>query len=234
MDEDHVVLTFRCEDTGIGMSEEFQQKIFEPFAQESETARTLYGGTGLGLPIVKNILDKMNGQISFTSKQGKGTVFEIRMPLVVNHEAVLEEEQPEEEVSGVLTGKKILVAEDNELNMEVTKFILESAGATVVLVENGERCVKEFRASEEGEFDAVLMDIMMPIMDGLEATRRIRSLERKDAKKIPIFAMTANAFSDDKERSLQAGMNEHVSKPIEEKQLIRYIRKYMINHTASM
>lgn len=105
-------------------------------------------------------------------------MFEIRMPLLVNHEAVLEEEQPEEEVSGVLTGKKILVAEDNELNMEVAKFILESAGATVVLVENGERCVKEFRASEEGEFDAVLMDIMMPIMDGLEATACIRALER--------------------------------------------------------
>lgn len=117
----------------------------------------------------------------FTSKQGKRVCVRVRMPLVVNHEAVLEEEQPEEEVSGVLTGKKILVAKNNELNMEVTKFILESAGATVVLVENGERCVKEFRASEEGEFDAVLMDIMMPIMDGLEATACIRALEREDA-----------------------------------------------------
>lgn len=228
MDEDHVVLTFRCEDTGIGMSEEFQQKIFEPFAQESETARTLYGGTGLGLPIVKNILDKMNGQISFTSKQGKGSVFEIRMPLLVNHEAVLEEEQPEEEVSGVLTGKKILVAEDNELNMEVAKFILESAGATVVLVENGERCVKEFRASEEGEFDAVLMDIMMPIMDGLEATACIRALEREDAMTVPIIAMTAKAFVDDRQKSFAAGMNEHLAKPLEAKEIIKTLVKFVV------
>ena len=170
----------------------------------------------------------MNGQISFTSKQGKGSVFEIRMPLLVNHEAVLEEEQPEEEVSGVLTGKKILVAEDNELNMEVAKFILESAGATVVLVENGERCVKEFRASEEGEFDAVLMDIMMPIMDGLEATACIRALEREDAMTVPIIAMTAKAFVDDRQKSFAAGMNEHLAKPLEAKEIIKTLVKFVV------
>ena len=140
----------------------------------------------------------------------------------------VEEEQPEEEVSGVLTGKKILVAEDNELNMEVTKFILESAGATVVLVENGERCVKEFRASEEGEFDAVLMDIMMPIMDGLEATACIRALEREDAMTVPIIAMTAKAFVDDRQKSFAAGMNEHLAKPLEAKEIIKTLVKFVV------
>ena len=133
-----------------------------------------------------------------------------------------------------LDGVNLLLVEDNDLNMEIAEFILENAGADVTKAWNGKEAVDCFMEAEEGAYDVILMDIMMPIMDGLEATRRIRSLERKDAKKIPIFAMTANAFSDDKERSLQAGMNEHVSKPIEEKQLIRYIRKYMINHKASM
>ena len=118
--------------------------------------------------------------------------------------------------------------------MEIAEFILKNAGADVTKAWNGKEAVDCFMETEEGTYDVILMDIMMPIMDGLEATRHIRSMERKDAKKIPIFAMTANAFSDDKERSLQAGMNEHVSKPIEEKQLIRYIRKYVTNHKACM
>ena len=121
-----------------------------------------------------------------------------------------------------------LVAEDNELNMEVAKFILESAGATVVLVENGERCVKEFRASEEGEFDAVLMDIMMPIMDGLEATACIRALEREDAMTVPIIAMTAKAFVDDRQKSFAAGMNEHLAKPLEAKEIIKTLVKFVV------
>ena len=214
------------------MSEEFQKRAFEPFAQENASARTSYAGTGLGLSIAKELTEKMGGSIHFVSQPGKGTTFTIQF--------CFQKAEHVEEIEIIgnenlrLDGVNLLLVEDNDLNMEIAEFILENAGADVTKAWNGKEAVDCFMEAEEGAYDVILMDIMMPIMDGLEATRRIRSLERKDAKKIPIFAMTANAFSDDKERSLQAGMNEHVSKPIEEKQLIRYIRKYMINHKASM
>lgn len=230
--EQTATFEFVCQDTGIGMSEEFQKRAFEPFAQEDASARTSYAGTGLGLAIAKELTEKMGGSIHFVSELGKGTTFTIQF-------CFQKAERVEEiEIIGNenlrLDGVNLLLVEDNDLNMEIAEFILENAGAHVKKAWNGKEAVDCFMEAEEGAYDVILMDIMMPIMDGLEATRHIRSLERKDAKKIPIFAMTANAFSDDKERSLQAGMNEHVSKPIEEKQLIRYIRKYMINHKASM
>ncbi len=230
--EQTATFEFVCQDTGIGMSEEFQKCAFEPFAQENASARTSYAGTGLGLAIAKELTEKMGGGIRFVSQPGQGTTFTIQF-------CFQKAERVEEiEIIGNenlrLDGVNLLLVEDNDLNMEIAEFILENAGAHVTKAWNGKEAVDCFMEAEEGTYDVILMDIMMPIMDGLEATRRIRSLERKDAKKIPIFAMTANAFSDDKERSLQAGMNEHVSKPIEEKQLIRYIRKYMINHKASM
>ncbi len=230
--EQTATFEFVCQDTGIGMSEEFQKCAFEPFAQENASARTSYAGTGLGLSIAKELTEKMGGSIHFVSELGKGTTFTIQF--------CFQKAEHVEEIEIIgnenlrLDGVNLLLVEDNDLNMEIAEFILENAGARVKKAWNGKEAVDCFMEAEEGAYDVILMDIMMPIMDGLEATRRIRSLERKDAKKIPIFAMTANAFSDDKERSLQAGMNEHVSKPIEEKQLIRYIRKYIINHTASM
>ena len=230
--EQTATFEFVCQDTGIGMSEEFQKRAFEPFAQEDASARTSYAGTGLGLAIAKELTEKMGGGIRFVSQPGKGTTFTIQF--------CFQKAEHVEEIEIIgnenlrLDGVNLLLVEDNDLNMEIAEFILENAGAHVKKAWNGKEAVDCFMEAEEGTYDVILMDIMMPIMDGLEATRRIRSLERKDAKKIPIFAMTANAFSDDKERSLQAGMNEHVSKPIEEKQLIRYIRKYMINHKVSM
>lgn len=230
--EQTATFEFVCQDTGIGMSEEFQKRAFEPFAQENASARTSYAGTGLGLSIAKELTEKMGGSIHFVSELGKGTTFTIQFCFQKAEHVETMEMANNDNLR--LDGVNLLLVEDNDLNMEIAEFILENAGADVTKAWNGKEAVDCFMEAEEGAYDVILMDIMMPIMDGLEATRRIRSLERKDAKKIPIFAMTANAFSDDKERSLQAGMNEHVSKPIEEKQLIRYIRKYMINHKASM
>ena len=187
-------------------------------------------GTGIGLHLTHEFVGMHKGSIRVESEPGKGTKFTVEIPLeLASEEDICKKELPEQTfMTDRNIRKRILLAEDNELNMEVTKFILESAGATVVLVENGERCVKEFRASEEGEFDAVLMDIMMPIMDGLEATACIRALEREDAMTVPIIAMTAKAFVDDRQKSFAAGMNEHLAKPLEAKEIIKTLVKFVV------
>ena len=208
--EQTATFEFVYQDTGIGMSEEFQKRAFEPFAQENASARTSYAGTGLGLSIAKELTEKMGGSIHFVSELGKGTTFTIQFCFQKAEHVETMEMANNDNLR--LDGVNLLLVEDNDLNMEIAEFILENAGADVTKAWNGKEAVDCFMEAEEGAYDVILMDIMMPIMDGLEATRRIRSLERKDAKKIPIFAMTANAFSDDKERSLQAGMNEHVSR----------------------
>ena len=227
IDERHIVGRYVVKDNGIGMSEEFQKRLFEPFSQEDNGARTHYAGTGLGMAISKQYVELMGGTITVHSKKECGSSFTVEIPMELADPKQIPELNLIQDVS--LNGVKVLLAEDNELNMEVAKFILESAGATVVLVENGERCVKEFRASEEGEFDAVLMDIMMPNMDGHQAAKAIRALgiERSDAVTIPIIALSANAFIDDIQESLDSGMNDHISKPINMEELIDTIPKYI-------
>lgn len=218
---------FVCADTGIGISEEFQKHVFDTFAQEEKSARTHYEhlGSGLGLPIAKEILEQRGGSIDFVSEKGKGTVFTIRIPIALDMDfyAVEAKKKP---AGFSIKGIKILLAEDNELNMEIARCLLEDEGAVVTEAYNGKEAVDVFAASENGFFDVILMDIMMPKMDGLEATREIRKLERVDAKKVPIFAMTANAFAEDAKRSLDAGMNEHLAKPLEVETVVEMICKY--------
>ena len=222
-EEDMAVIEFICRDTGIGMSPEFQKHVFDPFVQESNSARTSYGGTGLGLAIVKNLVEKMGGTITFESEPDVGTTFFLTVPLKIDHDTAGQEKQPEEERNASIRGMRILIAEDNELNMEIAQFVLESAGAIVTRAMNGQEAVEQFQASAPGELDVILMDVMMPVMDGLEATRAIRALDREDAKTIPIIAMTANAFAEDRKRVIDSGMNEHLAKPLETQQLKRVI-----------
>lgn len=214
-------LEFICADTGIGMSEEFQQHLFEPFTQENTDARSTYGGTGLGMAITKSLVDKMGGSITFESKLNVGTTYFIVIPFPVDEEKREERivEAPAEISS--LQGRKVLLAEDNELNMEIAEFLLENAGILVTKAYNGKEALERFEQSEMDEFDAILMDVMMPVMDGYEATKAIRALNRKDAKKIPILAMTANAFAEDRRKALIAGMNEHLTKPLESEKVLR-------------
>ena len=222
-DQDGVVMMeFICQDTGIGMSEEFQKHLFELFAQEQKGGASKFGGTGLGMPITKSLLEKMGGTITFISEQGVGTTFVITIPFKIN-EDVARDEEKQEEVTASIRGLNILLVEDNELNMEIAEFVIQSEGASVVKAWNGQEAVEAFEKSASGEFDAILMDVMMPVMNGYEATKMIRSMDRSDAKKIPIIAMTANAFVEDRIKSKEAGMNEHVSKPIDMKLLVKII-----------
>ena len=217
-------MEFVCRDTGIGMAEEFQKRIFEPFAQEHAGSRTKFAGTGLGMPISKKLIEKMGGTITFESAEGIGTTFVIRVPFKIDLDVDIREEQADVSEKSI-KGLHILLAEDNELNMEIAEFVLQNEGAEVSKAWNGEETVELFRKSESGEFDAILMDIMMPVMNGYEATKMIRSLDREDAKVIPIIAMTANAFTEDRLRAKEAGMNEHIAKPFDVKLLVKIIHK---------
>ena len=225
-DQDTVRIQFKCKDTGIGMSESFQKKIYEPFAQEKVGARTVYGGTGLGMPITKSLVEKMGGTISFESEQDVGTTFDIEIPFQIDHNKQCEEHKKKEVKETSIKGVNVLLAEDNELNMEIAEFVLESAGAKVIKAFNGKEALEIFKASEQGEIDVILMDVMMPVMDGLQATRYIRLSNKENARDIPIIAMTANAFTEDRRRVLEAGMNEHLAKPLESEVLIEMIAKY--------
>ena len=215
-------IEFVCRDTGIGMTETFQKHIFEPFAQEHTGSRTKYAGTGLGMAITKNLVEKMGGSITFESEEGTGTTFVIRVPFRIDTDRSGRSETEEKpEIS--IRGLHILLAEDNELNMEIAEFMLQNEGADVTKAWNGQEAVEIFRKSEPGEFDVILMDIMMPVMNGYEATKMIRSLEREDAKTIPIIAMTANAFTEDRLKAKEAGMDEHIAKPVDPKLLVKVI-----------
>lgn len=217
--------TLTCADTGIGMSPSFQSRAFEPFTQESDTARTHYMGTGLGLSIVKEFVSKMGGTITLSSQKGVGTRFTITIPFTIDHASQEAETASQSPVS--LSGLHVLLAEDNELNREIALYLLEKEGMEITTCENGAEAVKAFRESPLGYYDLILMDIMMPVMGGYEASRRIRSLPRRDASLIPIFAMTANAFQDDIEKSHKSGMNEHLTKPLHTKTMLSAIRKYV-------
>jgi signal transduction histidine kinase len=217
-------MEFICRDTGIGMTEEFQKCVFEPFAQEHTGSRTKFAGTGLGMSIAKNLIEKMGGSISFESAEGVGTTFVIRVPFKIDPDADKREEQRNVSEKSI-KGLHILLAEDNELNMEIAEFVLQNGGADVTKAWNGQEAVELFRKSAYGEFDAILMDIMMPVMNGYEAAKKIRSLDREDAKTIPIIAMTANAFTEDRLKAKESGMNEHIVKPLDVELLIKIIHK---------
>ena len=217
-------LEFVCRDTGIGMTEAFQKRIFEPFAQEHAGSRTKFAGTGLGMPITKKLVEKMSGTISFESKEGTGTTFVIRIPFRIDTD-MKDRTEAEEKTETSIHGLHVLLTEDNELNMEIAEFVLQNEGAVVTKAWNGQKAVDIFRKSRPGEFDAILMDIMMPVMNGYEAAKMIRSLDREDAKVIPIIAMTANAFTEDKMRAKEAGMDEHIAKPVDGKLLVKVINE---------
>lgn len=220
------LIEFICKDTGIGMSKEFQEHIFEPFAQEFNSARSAFGGTGLGMPITKSLVEKMGGNIEFESEKDVGTTFRLKIPFKID-DCVHTEEPTEEEHNVSIEGVRVLVAEDNDLNMEIAEFVLSSVGAVVIKASNGQEAIDIFEKSKVGEIDIILMDVMMPGVDGLDATRIIRSMSREDAKTIPIIAMTANAFSEDRRRAVEAGMNEHLAKPLESTVIIKTIAKYL-------
>ena len=219
-------IRFTCADTGIGMSEEFQKHIFEPFTQETLDARSSYGGTGLGMSIAKSLVDKMEGTIEFTSKQGVGTTYYITLPLEIDPHAAPQPQAEKPVDTAALRGAHVLLAEDNDLNLEIAEFLLENAGVRVTPARNGQEALDLFAASAPGTFDAILMDVMMPVMDGYAATRAIRQLGRPDAGAIPILAMTANAFTEDRRRAYEAGMNEHLTKPLETDVVLKALGKY--------
>ena len=205
---------WKISDTGVGMSKEFLEHIYEPFVQEKNDARSVYQGTGLGMSIVKGLLDKMGGSISITSELGHGSTFVIMIPFEIASVPVQDSRQ-KLITEGNMEGLHLLLAEDNELNAEIAETLLTDLGAKVTTVHNGKQVVDLFIASSEGTFDVILMDIMMPVMDGYAATRAIRASDHPDAKRIPIIAMTANAFKEDEKKCLEAGMNAHLAKPLD-------------------
>lgn len=225
-DGEYVKFEFIVSDTGIGMSEEFAEHIFEPFTQEHAENRSSYQGTGLGMSIVKNLINKMKGTITFETKQGEGTTFTITLPVKLDTVCFEETETEEEETS--IEGMKILLVEDNDLNLEVAQYILEDAGAEIIVARNGLESVELFEQSESDSFDVILMDVMMPVMDGLTATKRIRKLKRKDARTVPVIAMTADVFNEDIIAAKEAGMNEHIAKPLDFDKLIHTLAKYFL------
>ena len=202
----------------------FQKRIFEPFAQEHAGSRTKFAGTGLGMPITKKLIEKMGGTITFESEKGVGTTFMIQIPFRIDTEADTRIKQ-EERSKASIQGLHILLVEDNDLNMEIAEFVLENEGAIVIKAENGKEAVDIFQSSGIGECDAILMDIMMPVMDGLTASRIIRAMDRLDARTIPIIAMTANEFTEDKIKAKEAGMDEHIAKPLDRRVLVEVVAR---------
>lgn len=224
IDDTHSNYIFEIIDNGIGMSKEFLEHIFEPFSRENEGIKETASGTGLGMTIVKNLTEQLGGRISVESELGVGSTFIVNIPMEINENPQEETEEESEEDS--LDGMSILLVEDNALNQEIATYVLEEAGAEVTTAENGDAAVCTFTHYPPGTFDVILMDIMMPIMDGYMATKEIRGLDRKDAQSIPIIAMTANAFSEDVKKALDAGMNDHLAKPVEAKKMTSTIAKY--------
>ena len=220
-EEDNVTLVIICSDTGVGMSESFQKKMFEPFEQEALSADNRNGGTGLGLAIVKRAIEKMNGEITVKSEKDVGTTFIVTLPFKFATDTPVTADA--EETEEPLAGYNVLVVEDNELNLEIAEFMLKTAGAAVYSAKNGEEAIVLFSVSPTHFFDAVLMDVMMPVKDGVAATEEIRAMERADAKTVPIIAMTANAFYDDEERMKGAGMSGCVTKPLDAKKLVKTV-----------
>ena len=217
-----VYLQFEVTDTGCGMSEDMKERLFLPFEQENTKTALLHGGSGLGLSIAKNMIERMHGGIRAESKQGKGTSFYVVLPFSLSTEQLAEKEQQASDLSGT----RILVADDTPMSREITGDLLKMAGAQVDTAENGKEALQKYLDSGRYAYDAILLDIQMPVMDGYETVRAIRSSGRADAKEVPVLAMTANAFTEDVTASLQAGMNDHISKPIDTQVMYARIAEY--------
>lgn len=227
-DDKHIVARYIVKDNGIGMSEEFQKKLFKPFSQEDDrSARTQYKGTGLGMAIAKEYVEMMGGSIAVESQKGVGTTFTVEIPLELTEQDI--HQKQEEPVHHDLTGVNVLMAEDNDLNAELATVMLEDAGMAVTRALDGKEAVELFKNHPQGTYDIILMDIMMPNMDGHQAAKAIRAMEteRPDAATIPIIAVSANAFAEDIKASLDSGMNGHVSKPLNMKEVTDTIAKYI-------
>ncbi|MCI8639036.1 MAG: response regulator [Coprococcus sp.] len=212
---------FVIEDTGIGMGEDFKEHIFELFTQEHQGARTNYSGTGLGMSIVKRLVDQMEGTVEVGSQIGKGSVVQITLPIQVDQTREERSEEASLEERDDIAGMYVLLVEDNEINCEIVEFMLRDAGAQVVIANDGKAAVDAFEASDPGTFDCILMDLMMPVMSGYEAARVIRRLERPDAGTVPIIALSANAFEEDIALAKDAGMNEHLAKPVDIRRMLQ-------------
>ena len=216
---------FVIEDTGIGIGEDFKEHIFEPFTQEHQDARTNYSGTGLGLSIVKRLVDQLEGTVEVDSRTGKGSVVQIALPLRVDRAPGPRAEQADREERVDIAGMHVLLVEDNEINCEIVEFMLRDAGAQVVTANDGKAAVDAFQASDPGRFDCILMDLMMPVMSGYEAARVIRGLDRADAGTVPIIALSANAFAEDVALAKDAGMNEHLAKPVDVQRMFQLMSR---------
>ena len=211
-------------DTGIGISKEFQKHIFEPFSQEHNEGRSSYKGSGLGMSIAKSLTEQMGGTIRVESKLNVGTRVMVTIPFPVNEH--IQQNKTSSRNDFVKKSIQVLLVEDNDLNQEITQFMLEELGATVIIAEDGKIALDYFEKTKPGDIDLILMDVMMPVMNGIEATTAIRGLERSDAKTIPIIALTANAFAEDVRQVKEAGMNAHLSKPLEQEKLMTVLEKF--------
>jgi len=216
---------FVIEDTGIGIGEDFQNHIFEPFTQEHQDARTHYSGVGLGMSIVKKLVDQMKGAIEIDSQVGRGSVFQVTLPIQIDGAQNTRPVDEEQNTQSNIAGMRILLVEDNEINCEIMEFMLKEADAKVVTANDGKAAVDAFTAADPGTFDCVLMDLMMPVMSGYEAARVIRGLNRTDAKSVPIIALSANAFEEDVAMAKAAGMNEHLAKPVDIKKMFQVMSR---------
>ena len=217
---------FVIEDTGIGIGDDFKKHIFEPFTQEHPDARTHYNGVGLGMSIVKQLVDQMKGNIEVDSQLGKGSVFQITLPMQVDGAWSTQPVDEDRNIQSNIAGMQVLLVEDNEINCEIVEFMLKEAGADVVTANDGKAAVEAFAASQPGTFGCVLMDLMMPVMSGYEATRVIRGLDRSDAKTVPIIALSANAFEEDVAMAKDAGMNEHLAKPVDIRKMFKVMSRF--------
>lgn len=218
---------FLVSDNGMGMSADFKDKIFDPFTRAESSVTNKIQGTGLGMAITRNLVEAMGGTINVDSELGRGSCFEVLIDLKIAEDrtvALAAQAEKDEQDGNILQGMRFLCAEDNELNAEILKELLKIEGAECRIFENGEKVLEAFEQSDPGDYDMILMDVQMPVMNGYEATKAIRRSSHELAKTIPVIAMTANAFSEDIQRSLEAGMNAHVSKPIEMKVLEKTIR----------
>lgn len=216
---------FVVEDTGIGIGEEFKKHIFEPFTQEHKSARTHYNGVGLGMSIVKQLVDQMKGHIEVESQIGSGSMFRITLPMQIDGVRDAQAVDEGQNETGTIDGMRVLLVEDNEINCEIIEFMLKDAGAEVVTANDGKEAVDAFAASAPETFDCVLMDLMMPVMSGYEAARVIRAMDRADAKTVPIIALSANAFDEDVAMAKDAGMNEHLAKPVDMGKMFRVMNR---------
>lgn len=228
LEDSRCLVDFTVSDTGIGMSREFQERIFNPFEQEESSLTSIYVGSGLGLAIVKHLVSLMGGEISVESVQGKGSVFTVSIPFnTVPKKSRKDGTYTDEELLKAIAGKRVLLVEDNEINREIMCELLHMLGLTVVQAENGRKAVDLFAESTPGSYALVLMDIKMPVMGGLEATKQIRKLGHADSQTIPIVALSANAYQEDREKSIQAGMQAHLAKPIEINEIKKVLKEYI-------